>query len=241
MMANDTDHHHHNHNHNQQADSESNHVSNKEHSSGEKDGNSKRIRRHRRGKWRRPRWRTNYKLSNEHNSISQPHRHHHHSHHHNRRFCGLKIRNLIDHPLAPFNTNQFLMDDHDVRMPEHDHSDETLQPNDINDITIDKDGAECTDLSNHGHRRRCNSDCTSNRQESQECSSDEINSLPDEEYDFMQKQFSETYEKIHSERINSMSKSQLVEEYLLLERRCEQLESKIRTMEDNLPKLHQRE
>ncbi|XP_074599606.1 hexamethylene bisacetamide inducible [Brevipalpus obovatus] len=213
----------------------------------ESDGNSKKIRRHRRGKWRRPRLRPNYNLdSSDKQQQQQPqqqqpqhnHRnHHHHSHHHqNRRFCSLKIRNLIDHPLAPFNTNQFLMDDHDVRMPEHDHSDETTldQSNDTNGdgMSIDKDSAECADSSAHGGRRRCNSDCTSNRQESQECSSDEINSLPDEEYDFMQKQFSETYEKIHSERINSMSKAQLVEEYLLLERRCEQLESKIRTMED---------
>ncbi|KAH8022602.1 hypothetical protein HPB51_000902 [Rhipicephalus microplus] len=57
---------------------------------------------------------------------------------------------------------------------------------------------------------------------------DEFYSSPEDEEDFLQKQFSEAYEDVHAERLNSMSKAELVQEYLLLEERVEELEHKLK-------------
>ncbi|RWS27950.1 protein HEXIM1-like protein [Leptotrombidium deliense] len=113
-------------------------------------------------------------------------------------------------PLAPFNTNQFLMDDHNIREPDFEEIHKLLHYNHTNQP-----------------RRRCHSDSANDVNEGH--SSDDFYSSPDDEQDFIQKQFFETYEHIHSERINSMSKSELVQEYMLLEDKMEQLEKKLKT------------
>ncbi|XP_064472329.1 protein HEXIM1-like [Ornithodoros turicata] len=103
-------------------------------------------------------------------------------------------------PVAPYNTTQFLMEDHCVQEPDYEH------------------------IVNGGHRHRDNSINSVNSIDS----SDEFYSSPEDEDDFLQKQFSEAYDDIHAERLNSMSKTELVQEYLLLEDRVQDLEHKLR-------------
>ncbi|XP_076342307.1 protein HEXIM1-like [Tachypleus tridentatus] len=104
--------------------------------------------------------------------------------------------------VAPYNTTQFLMDDHNVQEPDYEH---------IND----------------GHRHI-------QRETSGEFS-DEFYSSPEDEEDFLQQQFSETYEDVHAERLSSMTKTDLVQEYIQLEDRVEELEVKLRHAKDCVP------
>ncbi|XP_013787849.1 protein HEXIM-like [Limulus polyphemus] len=103
---------------------------------------------------------------------------------------------LVAHglPLAPYNTTQFLMDDHYVQEPNF-------------------------EVIYNGHR---------NSHHDYSGDSDEFYSSPEDEDVFLQKQFSEVYDDIHAERLNSMSKNELVREYMQLEDRIEELELQLK-------------
>jgi len=105
-------------------------------------------------------------------------------------------------PHAPYNTTQFLMEDHNVRDPEFEQ---------VNRL-IRRQESECADESTRGEG---GSDM------------DDFYSSPDEQ-DFQQKQFDEVYDYVHAERLNSMSKSDLIQELLVLEEKTEDLEKKLR-------------
>ncbi|XP_023222779.1 protein HEXIM2-like [Centruroides sculpturatus] len=90
--------------------------------------------------------------------------------------------------IAPYNTTQFLMADHNQEEPNYFEDDDVL-----NDTP-----SEC--LRNEG---------------------------------YMQKQFAEAYENVHTERLNGLSKSDLVQEYLLLEDKVEELEKKCRQAKED--------
>lgn len=47
-------------------------------------------------------------------------------------------------------------------------------------------------------------------------------------HEHLQSEFQEVYTNIHTERLSSMSKIQLVNQYLLLEERVEELENQLR-------------
>lgn len=111
-------------------------------------------------------------------------------------------------PFAPYNTTQFLMEDHNVRSPDFAEINKMI-------ITNHKDHS-----ANHGEQSFESHDGPSD--------SDEFYSSPDDEQDFLQRQFSEVYDNIHAERIGAMSKTELVQEYLLLEQRVEELENKLK-------------
>jgi len=55
------------------------------------------------------------------------------------------------------------------------------------------------------------------------------NSSQDDEEEFLTRDFSNAYDVVHTERLNSMSKNELIQEYQLLEERVESLERKMRT------------
>lgn len=101
-------------------------------------------------------------------------------------------------PPAPFNTTQFLMEDHKVRDP----------------VVAEK---------------------------KQEMNTDQVDILdiidfcasPNNE-DFQQRQFSEAYENVHAERLSSMTKAELIQEYLLLETKADDLERKLRDVQGRL-------
>ncbi|XP_022251441.1 protein HEXIM-like [Limulus polyphemus] len=106
-----------------------------------------------------------------------------------------EVRFAHGQALAPYNTTQFLMDDHNVQEPDYEHI-------------------------NNGHRHI--------QKENVGDSSDEFYSSPEDEEDFLQQQFCEAYEDVHAERLNSMSKNDLVQEYIQLEDKVEELEVKLR-------------
>ncbi|KAI1289827.1 Protein HEXIM2 [Halotydeus destructor] len=119
----------------------------------------------------------------------------------------LRMKLRKEKPFAPRNTTQFLMDDQNVRSP------------DYNEIT------RMIRSSHKDHQNKQNPD------ESFEMGSDsesEYYSSPDDEQDFLQRQFSETYDNIHAERMSSMSRSELVQEYMALEERVDDLERKLK-------------
>jgi len=150
--------------------------------------------RHRRGskKQRRPRykWRPYNKLSweekrkvNERDSIRAERR---------REMIRQKGR-----PIAPYNTTQFLMDEHD-----------TFEP-DLRDLNLDQ-------YTQSPVVNLARSD------------GEEMESFTSEE-SFYEKDFSEMYETTHAETLHSMSKDELIENYLELERKVEFLEKEVRT------------
>lgn len=118
-------------------------------------------------------------------------------------------------PVAPYNTTQFLMEDHDVKEPDLDrvHSNNTQRQSHVVSHEL---------LSNKASNRRSSPMVTKDNEDDHY-----YYSSPDDEGDFLQKEFSEDYKNAHAERLNSMSKGELVQEYLQLEDRVEKLEREL--------------
>ncbi|XP_037112366.1 protein HEXIM1 [Syngnathus acus] len=115
-------------------------------------------------------------------------------------------------PVAPYNTTQFLMDEHDreepdlnteVRRPEDTGSEEDLFEQDDED---DEDGSGGGGGGGGGG------------------SSDGIGRPGNAGGEFLQRDFSETYEMYHVESLQNMTKQELVREYLELEKCMSRLE-----------------
>lgn len=117
-------------------------------------------------------------------------------------------------PVAPYNTTQFLMDEHDREEP------------DLN-----------TELGAGGQRRSfgaIRSEDTASEEdyfeqeeeedEEADCGSDGMGRPGQAGGAFLQKDFSETYERYHVETLQNMSKQELVQEYLELEKCMSRLE-----------------
>lgn len=149
-----------------------------------------RKKKNRRGKSKKRKWKPYYKLSWEERRELEERE--------SRRANRIRQR-MFAHgqPVAPYNTTQFLMEDHCVQEPDY----ESMN-------------------GHHRHRENSINDSVD--------SSDEFYSSPEDEEDFLQKQFSEAYDDVHAERLNAMSKAELVQEFLLLEERVEELELKLR-------------
>lgn len=152
-------------------------------------GSTGKKKKNRRGKNKKRKWKPYYKLSWEERRELEERE--------SRRANRLR-QQMFAHgqPVAPYNTTQFLMEDHCVQEPDYE--------------------------SRNGHHRHRDDSVNSVD------SSDEFYSSPEDEDDFLQKQFSEAYDDVHAERLSSMSKAELVQEYLLLEERVEDLEQKLR-------------
>jgi uncharacterized small protein (DUF1192 family) len=135
---------------------------------------------------------------------------------------------------APYNTTQFLMDDHKCREPELDgFSDLICKPGGGRDTDTEgaldadvEDGPEPSMANRRLHDRHLHT-------VNDESSSEEFYSSPDDEQDFMEKQFTETYDNIHAERLDLMSKTELMQEVLLLEERVKSLESQLKRHSDS--------
>lgn len=121
--------------------------------------------------------------------------------------------NAKGRPTAPYNTTQYLMAEHDLEEPDlgtHAH--------------MQSDGDEETTLRNRVPSNSCDdSDFDDDYNESPE---DEIY-----EQQFFEKDFTEAYEQVHVENLHSMSKSELVREFMLLEERIENMEIKLKEAE----------
>ncbi|OWF48675.1 protein HEXIM-like [Mizuhopecten yessoensis] len=109
------------------------------------------------------------------------------------------------HPVAPYNTTQFLMEDH-------------IKNESLNSPYVQEDEEE--HLSRHDSRESRSGSRSSDY-------SDETTSTSSEDEDhFMEKEFSETYDNIHAERLQMMSKDELIKDYVEMEAKLERLEKR---------------
>lgn len=106
------------------------------------------------------------------------------------------------HPRAPFNTTQFLIEDHSTYVP---------IPSPLT--------TPHQDLARHHSKDR--DPLTS-------CDSSEDYESTDEEKNFIAREFSETYDNIHAERLQSMSKESLIKEFTELESKLEQIQNQLK-------------
>lgn len=115
---------------------------------------------------------------------------------------GNKTNKLIK-PEAPYNSNRFLIEDHG----NIEELDERLK--NIDQVS--------------------NSTITRTRDSSFSVDSDgEFYSTPDDEEEFLIKDFDDQYESLQAERFQNMSKSELVQEYIMLENKVEVLTKRMR-------------
>ncbi|KAJ8895541.1 hypothetical protein PR048_000877 [Dryococelus australis] len=113
-------------------------------------------------------------------------------------------------PVAPSNTNQFLMEDH----------------NDVQnlDVQLKAVTTNADRVSNFEFRRLSRARDSSFSVDSDE---DYFYSSPEDEGEFLTKEFKNTYQDLHAERLNNLPKSQLIQEYLQLEQRIDVLQSSL--------------
>lgn len=104
-------------------------------------------------------------------------------------------------PVAPYNTTQFLMDDHDQEEPDL------------------KTGL-------YSKRAAAKSDDTSDDDFMEEGGEEDGGSdgMGGDGSEFLQRDFSETYERYHTESLQNMSKQELIKEYLELEKCLSRME-----------------
>ncbi|RZF44593.1 hypothetical protein LSTR_LSTR001351 [Laodelphax striatellus] len=119
-------------------------------------------------------------------------------------------------PVAPYNTNQFLMNDHtdlqelDERLlTKQNTSGEVETPNSPNS------------LRNRPARARDSSFTSVDSDE------DFFYSSPDDETEFLTKEFSNTYKDLHVESLASMSKADLIQQLIQLEEKVDFLQKKL--------------
>ncbi|XP_064087255.1 clumping factor B-like [Macrobrachium nipponense] len=101
-------------------------------------------------------------------------------------------------PVAPFNTTQFLMAEHDQLQD----TDIVVRPRRHRDSSF---SVESDDQNN-------------------------FYSSPEDEDEFMAREFWNAYEDVHAERLDTMTKAQLVQEYLALEEKVDLLERQLRAV-----------
>ncbi|XP_005994649.1 protein HEXIM1-like [Latimeria chalumnae] len=100
-------------------------------------------------------------------------------------------------PVAPYNTTQFLMEEHDQKEP---------------------------DLKTDIYPKKSNKSDTSEEDYLEEEEDGGSDGMGGHGGEFLQRDFSETYEKYHAESLQNMSKQELIREYLELEKCLSRLE-----------------
>ncbi|XP_018570976.1 protein HEXIM2 [Anoplophora glabripennis] len=128
--------------------------------------------------------------------------------------------NKLIKPEAPHNSNQFLLEDHGL----------------IEDLDENLKSFDQVSTSTLGRTRDSSFSVDSDG---------EFYSSPDDEEQFLIKDFDDQYESLHAERLQAMSKTQLIEEYIMLENKLEQLSKRLQKnkdkedeeSEDNIPEL----
>ncbi|XP_053986387.1 protein HEXIM1 [Hylaeus volcanicus] len=114
-------------------------------------------------------------------------------------------------PPAPYNTTQFLMDDHSD-LPDLDQKLSEAASSEI-PATFQKPIAPSR---------------TRDSSFSVDSDEDYFYSSPEDEEEFLTKEFSTAYEDLHAERLSTLSKSELIQEYLQLEAKVDLLTKRLR-------------
>ncbi|KAM6904807.1 LOW QUALITY PROTEIN: protein HEXIM1 [Xenentodon cancila] len=116
-------------------------------------------------------------------------------------------------PVAPYNTTQFLMDEHDREEP---------------DLNTETGARRCLGVGGRMEDTGSEEDLFDNEEEDDDDGSgggsDGIGRPGNAGGEFLQKDFSETYEMYHVESLQNMTKQELVQEYLELEKCMSRLE-----------------
>lgn len=114
-------------------------------------------------------------------------------------------------PPAPYNTTQFLMDDH----------------SDLPDLDQKLSEAASSELPATFQKPSAPSR-TRDSSFSVDSDEDYFYSSPEDEEEFLTKEFSTAYEDLHAERLSTLSKSELIQEYLQLEAKVDLLTKRLR-------------
>lgn len=114
-------------------------------------------------------------------------------------------------PVAPYNTTQFLMEDHN-----------DLQDLDVQLKAVTDSDSLRTDASVFQRPSRVRDSSLSVDSE------EDYYSSPEDEEEFLTKEFSNAYEDLHAERLHQLTKSQLIQEYIQLEEKVDMLEERLK-------------
>ena len=126
-------------------------------------------------------------------------------------------------PMAPYNTTQFLMEQHEGEDQDRIEGSNN-NPQGTNNHLSNPDRS--VPVVAAGRTAPLHSISVSGEASGSVDSSEEYYSSPDDEEMFLQRDFSEEYDNFHAERLQAMSKDELVREYLELEGKIEKLEKK---------------
>ncbi|XP_078126112.1 protein HEXIM1 [Sander vitreus] len=118
-------------------------------------------------------------------------------------------------PVAPYNTTQFLMDEHDREEPDLNTETGVRRPSGVGSRMEDTGSEE--DLCDNNNEEEDNDEGSGG-------GSDGIGRPGNAGGEFLQRDFSETYEMYHVESLQNMTKQELVQEYLELEKCMSRLE-----------------
>ncbi|KAK0089083.1 hypothetical protein PV326_004607 [Microctonus aethiopoides] len=113
-------------------------------------------------------------------------------------------------PTAPYNTTQFLMEDHRTNLPSLDQT--------ICRVANDKSYFQKPSAPSR----------TRDSSFSIDSDEDYFYSSPEDEEEFLTKEFSSAYEDYHAERLSALSKSDLIQEYIQLEAKVDALTKRLR-------------
>lgn len=136
---------------------------------------------------------------------------------------GKRKRRMTESFNAPFNSTQFLMNDHKTEAVRH--LDSTLNGG-RGEGQTDVDDENSVDISMAERPQRR---ITRARESSFSIDSDEdyYYSSPEDEEEFMSREFIKDYDNLRNDRLIDMSKSELINEYLQMEERIEALEKRL--------------
>lgn len=180
--------------------------------------------------------------------------HHHHNNNHHRHalnhFYRHNKRSQV--PSAPSNTTQFIMNDHESIEPDFDlmhnaimehynrnkkrkHQHATSNPNAATETTTTTQSINLSPSTRNQQPQPLqpqestkSNPTTPSHRPNNGSPGDEDGMSPFINHEHLQSEFQEVYANIHTERLSSMSKNQLVNQYLLLEERVEELENQLR-------------
>jgi len=133
---------------------------------------------------------------------------------------------------APFNSTQFLMNDHVSEAVKHLNS--TLNVKAKSTEAVDEESSIDSSLLEQRPVRRI----TRARESSFSIDSDEdyYYSSPEDEEEFLSKEFIKDYDNVRNDRLVDMSKAELINEYLQMEQKIEALEKRLSTSDKALNK-----
>jgi len=141
---------------------------------------------------------------------------------------GKRKRRMTESFNAPFNSTQFLMNDHKTEAVRH--LDSTLNGGGNNaggrknEVNVDDDDSVDITMEERPLRR-----ITRARESSFSIDSDEdyYYSSPEDEEEFMSREFIKDYDNLRNDRLIDMSKDELINEYLQMEEKIEALEKRL--------------